>query len=184
MDIVEWLEQYHDLEQYAKRCALNVDEARHCGLRSPSFDKSVRSSGTYTLDRPVARIEAEEARYQKAKAELLARLNELADMIDKLEEYDHKLVLFHRHLFGMQWSDVAERMDLSEASVRRIHKDEVTGSNPVSSFFNAPKVSSGFFRAADRYFRQPFVSPAASHLRKKAHSSSLHRAAYGLRIFR
>lgn len=122
MDIVEWLEQYHDLEQYPKRCALNVDEARRCSLRSVSFDKGVKTSGTYTLDRPVEKIETAEARYKSAKAKLLARLNDLADMIDKLDEYDHKLVLFHRHLFGLQWSDVAEKMDLSEASVRRIHK--------------------------------------------------------------
>ena len=122
MNIDEWLEQYHDLEQYAKRCALRVDEARHSGLRSPIFDKGVKTSGTFTLDCPVARIEAEETRYKKAKARLLARLNELADMIDKLEEYDQKLVLFHRHLFGLQWNEVAKQMDLSDATVRRIHK--------------------------------------------------------------
>ena len=122
MQIVEWLEQYRDLEQYAKKCARDVDEARRYSLRSPNFERGVKSSGTFTIDRVMEKIEAEEAKYEKAKAKLLARLDELADMIDRLEEYDQTLVLIYRYLFRMQWRDVAERMNLCEATVRRIHK--------------------------------------------------------------
>ena len=121
MDVVEWLDQYRALEAYAMRCARKVDEARHQSLRSPSFDRGAKHSGTFTLDLPVAKIEAREKRYLKAKEKLLSRMNELADMIDQLDEYGEKLVLMYRYILGMTWEQIAKKMPYSEKTAQRIH---------------------------------------------------------------
>ena len=121
MDVVEWLDQYRALYEYAMKCARRLDEARHQSLRSPSFDRGTKHSGTFTLDLPAAKIEVAEKRYRKAKEKLFSRLNELADMIDQLDEYGQKLVLMYRYILGMTWEQIAKKMPYSVKTIQRIH---------------------------------------------------------------
>ncbi len=121
MEITEWLDQYRRLEEHAMQCARRLDEARHQSLRSPSFDRGVRHSGTFTLDLPVAKIEAEEKQFRKAREKLFARLDELGDMVEQLEDYEQKLVLMYRYMLGKKWSEIVKEMPYCERSVQRIH---------------------------------------------------------------
>ena len=126
MDAYERLRQYRDAYRYAIECAHVVDDARHSQLRSPKYDRVSRSSGMSGLDYTMEKIEAADRKYLKAKKKVLRLLNELADMVDELDDYQEQKVIYLRHIYVMDWTDIGKSMGISDRTAQRIHGRAMT----------------------------------------------------------
>ena len=121
MDVKQTLRQYWPALTYAQKCFRELDDARNATPKSPNMDGMPRSGRQTTLDLQMTVIESAQKRFEAAREIALEQLSELEEMIDTLPEFDQKLVLYYRHIYRLKWCDVAERMNWSESTVRRIH---------------------------------------------------------------
>lgn len=105
----------------AQRLALELDAVRDARPKSPKLTGMPRSGNGASLDLQMEIIESAEKRFDKAREIALERLAELEDVIDELDNFEFKMVLYLRYIYGLKWMDVAERMHYGERTVRRIH---------------------------------------------------------------
>ncbi len=119
--IKEKIADFREAMRKAERLALELDDARNATPKSPNMDGMPRSGRQTTLDLQMTVIESAQKRFEAAREIALEQLSELEEMIDSLPEFDQKLVLYYRHIYRLKWCDVAERMNWSESTVRRIH---------------------------------------------------------------
>lgn len=119
--IKEKIADFREAMRKAERLALELDDARNATPKSPNMDGMPRSGRQTTLDLQMTVIESAQKRFEAAREIALEQLSELEEMIDTLPEFDQKLVLYYRHIYRLKWCDVAERMNWSESTVRRIH---------------------------------------------------------------
>jgi len=117
----EKIADFREAMRKAERLALELDDARNATPKSPNMDGMPRSGRQTTLDLQMTVIESAQKRFEAAREIALEQLSELEEMIDSLPEFDQKLVLYYRHIYRLKWCDVAERMNWSESTVRRIH---------------------------------------------------------------
>ena len=117
----EKIADFREAMRKAERLALELDDARNATPKSPNMDGMPRSGRQTTLDLQMTVIESAQKRFEAAREIALEQLSELEEMIDTLPEFDQKLVLYYRHIYRLKWCDVAERMNWSESTVRRIH---------------------------------------------------------------
>lgn len=117
----EKITDFREAMRKAERLALELDDARNATPKSPNMDGMPRSGRQTTLDLQMTVIESAQKRFEAAREIALEQLSELEEMIDSLPEFDQKLVLYYRHIYRLKWCDVAERMNWSESTVRRIH---------------------------------------------------------------
>ena len=117
----EKIADFREAMRKAERLALELDDARNATPKSPNMDGMPRSGRQTTLDFQMTVIESAQKRFEAAREIALEQLSELEEMIDSLPEFDQKLVLYYRHIYRLKWCDVAERMNWSESTVRRIH---------------------------------------------------------------
>lgn len=69
----------------------------------------------------VAKAERLEKRYIKKYYDLLSRLEQIENEIDKLEPKE-RLIIRYKYIQGMTWEDVAEKMSWSVSKVHKAHK--------------------------------------------------------------
>lgn len=119
--MMDKIAEYREAMKRAERLALELDAAMDARPRSPKLTGLPRSGQNATLDLQMEIIEAAEKRFEAAREIALEKLSELEEEIDRLDEYEQKMVLYLRHIYRMRWSDVADRMHWSERTVRRIH---------------------------------------------------------------
>lgn len=117
----EKIADFREAMRKAEMLALELDDARNATPKSPNMDGMPRSGRQTTLDLQMTVIESAQKRFEAAREIALEQLSELEEMIDSLPEFDQKLVLYYRHIYRLKWCDVAERMNWSESTVRRIH---------------------------------------------------------------
>lgn len=113
--------EYKVAMKEAERLALELDDARNASPKSPRLTGLPRQGCQATLDLQMEIIEAAEKRFEAARRKALERLSELEDAIDQLDTYELQAVLYFRHIYGLKWAEVSERMHWSESTVRRIH---------------------------------------------------------------
>lgn len=124
MDMKAKIADYRAAMKRAEILALEVDDARNATPKSPNMDGMPRSGKQTTLDLQIVIIEAAQARFEKAREAALEQLNELEDLIDQLP-WELQKVLYFRHIYRLKWSDVADRMHVSESTARRMHNKAI-----------------------------------------------------------
>lgn len=105
----------------AERLALELDDARNATPKSPKMTGLPRSWNQATLDLQMEIIESAQKRFDAARERMLDRLAEIEDMIDRLEDPRSRRVLYFRHIYRLNWYDIAEKMHYSKSSVQRFH---------------------------------------------------------------
>lgn len=134
-EIKAYLRSYIPALRYAEKCFRELDAVEDISIRSPKMDGMPRSTGLHGLEEQVARIEAVRERAEKARAKVLAMLDDIEDRIEALENYDQRTVIKLRYIYGMEWTEIANEMSWSTRTVYNIHgralaemrKDERTG---------------------------------------------------------
>lgn len=134
-EIKAYLRSYIPALRYAEKCFRELDAVEDISVRSPKMDGMPRSPGLHGLEDQVARIEAVREKAEKARAKVLAMLDDIEDRIEALENYDQKTVIKLRYIYGMEWTEIANEMSWSTRTVYNIHgralaemrKDERTG---------------------------------------------------------
>ncbi len=120
-EIKAYLRSYIPALRYAEKCFRELDAVEDISIRSPKMDGMPRSPGLHGLDDQVARIEAVRERAEKARAKVLAMLDDIEDRIEALENYDQRTVIKLRYIYGMEWTEIANEMSWSTRTVYNIH---------------------------------------------------------------
>ena len=86
-----------------------------------------RVDGTRNLEAPFVKwiykkIDAEE-KLKVMETELEAKVNDLSNLLDKLEQPEYQMVLTYRYVLNMDWVDIPNVMNYSISSVYRLHRD-------------------------------------------------------------
>lgn len=120
-EIKAYLRSYIPALRYAEKCFRELDAVEDISIRSPKMDGMPRSPGLHGLEDQVARIEAVREKAEKARAKVLAMLDDIEDRIEALENYDQKTVIKLRYIYGMEWTEIANEMSWSTRTVYNIH---------------------------------------------------------------
>ena len=123
--MMDKIAEYREAMKRAERLALELDAAMDARPRSPKLTGLPRSGQNATLDLQMEIIEAAQLRFDAARIQAMKELDELEDMIDRLPDLDQKRVLYFKHIYRLRWAEVADRMQWSERTVRRIHAQAV-----------------------------------------------------------
>lgn len=118
-DIKAYLKSYIPARRYAERCLRDLDAETF--LKSPQMDGMPRSSNPHGLDEQVARIEAIRKKTERARAKVLAMLEDIEDRIEALPDHDQRMVMKLRYIEGLSWEEVANEMSMSVRPVYYIH---------------------------------------------------------------
>lgn len=120
-EIKAYLRSYIPALRYAEKCFRELDAVEDISIRSPKMDGMPKSPGLHGLEDQVARIEAVREKAEKARAKVLAMLDDIEDRIEALENYDQKTVIKLRYIYGMEWTEIANEMSWSTRTVYNIH---------------------------------------------------------------
>lgn len=120
-EIKAYLRSYIPALRYAEKCFRELDAVEDISIRSPKMDGMPRSPGLHGLEDQVSRIEAVREKAEKARAKVLAMLDDIEDRIEALENYDQKTVIKLRYIYGMEWTEIANEMSWSTRTVYNIH---------------------------------------------------------------
>lgn len=120
-EIKAYLRSYIPALRYAEKCFRELDSVEDISIRSPKMDGMPRSPGLHGLDDQIAWIEAVREKAEKARAKVLAMLDDIEDRIEALENYDQRTVIKLRYIYGMEWTEIANEMSWSTRTVYNIH---------------------------------------------------------------
>jgi DNA-directed RNA polymerase specialized sigma subunit len=126
MNAKEFLSRYHDTEQKIKSLQAEVDEYIRLANSIPgmNFD-AIRVDGTKSLEAPfikwISRALDNEVLIADMKRNLPIIKGEIISAIDELDVEEHKMVLIHRYIDWLSWSEISKKMFYSVATVRRWH---------------------------------------------------------------
>lgn len=118
----EELGQLYFLQQEIEGQKRRIKELRNT-LKSPALSGMPRGGG---VSDPVARtvelIEGQQEILLKSVQECLERQNRLLGFIGQVEDARIRLILQYRHLEGLNWVQVAHRMNVTPESVKMAYK--------------------------------------------------------------
>lgn len=121
----EYLGQAYRLENRIHLQQRRVEELRELSysISSPGFEEHYNSSKNTeapfvrTIER-IAELEAQE----NEKLNLLVDLRaQIRVGIDEMQSPDEALVLEHRYIYNMPWTDIGRELNVDERTVRRWH---------------------------------------------------------------
>lgn len=120
-EIKAYLRSYIPALRYAEKCFRELDAVEDISIRSPKMDGMPRSPGLHGLEDQVARIEAVREKAEKARAKVLAMLDDIENRVEALENYDQRTVIKLRYIYGMEWAEIANETSWSMRTVFYIH---------------------------------------------------------------
>lgn len=123
----EYLSQVYKLEQIIEKKQMRVKEYEQLAssISGCNFDK-ISVDGTKTFDAPFVKwIEKaldiqEEINNLKMKLETCR--NEILEVIESLDNEEHKTLLVLRYLKYLSWAGIAEELGISISTAKRWHK--------------------------------------------------------------
>lgn len=126
MNAKQYLKQAYRLNELIKNNQQELDELQELSTNLPGTDYSkdrIQSSpsGDATYVRIVEKIVELEKIIQKDIEELLSLKLEIRNVINEIDDNEHKLLLMCRYLNFMTWDDICEKMNVSSRTVHRIH---------------------------------------------------------------
>lgn len=125
MTVKEYLRQAYRLENKIKLQRRRIEELEEMktSVSSPGFEEHYNASRN--TDAPYVKIVERITEYQCKQEirmqQLLDLKEQIRDCIDKIDNPDECLVLEHRYIYNMPWSEIGNELYADERTVRRWH---------------------------------------------------------------
>lgn len=119
----EYLWKYKDHVRSVHRLTSEIAELREMkeGISGVNNDGLPHGSGQMDLSGYAAELTRMEEELQNERYLRIKSYQEIARLIKRLRSESEKDVLFYRYIKGMDWWEIAEKMQYSERHITRIH---------------------------------------------------------------
>ena len=126
MNVKEYLSRYHETKVKIEKLEQIVAEYIRLADSIPgiSFD-AIRVDGTKSLEAPfekwIHRALNDEAEIKVLKKALPIIKGEIISVIDTIEDEQHKMIMIHRYIDWLSWSEISKKLYYSPSKIRRVH---------------------------------------------------------------
>lgn len=118
----EYLRGYRDHVRRIRRIESELMELRAMrGSMSVNNDGMPRGSGQSDLSGYAAELDQLESNLMRERYERVVTYKDIASRIKSLRSENEKDVLFYRYIMGLEWYEIAEKMNYSERWVLKLH---------------------------------------------------------------
>jgi DNA-directed RNA polymerase specialized sigma subunit len=126
MDLKEYLCRYHVTEEKILKLQQIVAEYLRLANTIPGVNlDQIRVDGTRRLDAPfekwILKALDDELLIEELKKQLPLIKCEIISLIDELEEKEYKMILIHRYIDWLSWTDISQKLYYSSSKIRRMH---------------------------------------------------------------
>ena len=126
MDVKEYLCRYHITEEKILKLQQIVAEYLRLANTIPGVNlDQIRVDGTRKLDAPfekwILKALDDELLIEELKKQLPLIKCEIISLIDELEEKEYKMILIHRYIDWLSWTDISQKLYYSSSKIRRMH---------------------------------------------------------------
>jgi DNA-directed RNA polymerase specialized sigma subunit len=126
MDVKEYLCRYHVTEEKILKLQQIVAEYLRLANTIPGVNlDQIRVDGTRRLDAPfekwILKALDDELLIEELKKQLPLIKCEIISLIDELEEKEYKMILIHRYIDWLSWTDISQKLYYSSSKIRRMH---------------------------------------------------------------
>ncbi len=126
MVVKEYLCRYHETEQKIQKLQQLVAEYLRLANTIPGVNlDQIRVDGTRKLDAPfekwILRALDDELLIEELKKQLPTIKCEIISLIDQLEDKEYKMVLIHRYIDWLSWTEISQKLYFSPSKIRRTH---------------------------------------------------------------
>lgn len=126
MDAKEYLQSIRDIDRQLRVREREWQSLRQdvCSLQSLDYSKDVVSGGRLVgLDDKIARLVDMFEEINAEWGELINRKQKARALIRMLPDVMEQTVLIERYILARDWAQIAFNLDLSEASMYRVHRE-------------------------------------------------------------
>lgn len=119
----EYLNGYRQHVQRINRVESEIEEIRIMRSNPAAIDNDGMPHGSSQNDLSdyMAALDEMERALHKERIERINAYKDIAHRIKSLQSEKEKDVMFYRYIKGMAWHEIAERMDVSERWVLKLH---------------------------------------------------------------
>jgi DNA-directed RNA polymerase specialized sigma subunit len=126
MDVKEYLCRYHVTEEKILKLQQIVAEYLRLANTIPGVNlDQIRVDGTRKLDAPfekwILKALDDELLIEELKKQLPLIKCEIISLIDELEEKEYKMILIHRYIDWLSWTEISQKLYYSSSKIRRMH---------------------------------------------------------------
>lgn len=126
MDVKEYLCRYHVTEEKILKLQQIVAEYLRLANTIPGVNlDQIRVDGTRRLDAPfekwILKALDDELLIEELKKQLPLIKCEIISLIDELEDKEYKMILIHRYIDWLSWTEISEKLYYSSSKIRRMH---------------------------------------------------------------
>jgi DNA-directed RNA polymerase specialized sigma subunit len=126
MDLKEYLCRYHVTEEKILKLQQIVAEYLRLANTIPGVNlDQIRVDGTRKLDAPfekwILKALDDELLIEELKKQLPLIKCEIISLIDELEEKEYKMILIHRYIDWLSWTEISQKLYYSSSKIRRMH---------------------------------------------------------------
>jgi DNA-directed RNA polymerase specialized sigma subunit len=126
MDLKEYLCRYHVTEEKILKLQQIVAEYLRLANTIPGVNlDQIRVDGTRRLDAPfekwILKALDDELLIEELKKQLPLIKCEIISLIDELEDKEYKMILIHRYIDWLSWTEISQKLYYSSSKIRRMH---------------------------------------------------------------
>jgi DNA-directed RNA polymerase specialized sigma subunit len=126
MDVKEYLCRYHVTEEKILKLQQIVAEYLRLANTIPGVNlDQIRVDGTRRLDAPfekwILKALDDELTIEELKKQLPLIKCEIISLIDELEDKEYKMILIHRYIDWLSWTEISQKLYYSSSKIRRMH---------------------------------------------------------------
>jgi DNA-directed RNA polymerase specialized sigma subunit len=126
MDLKEYLCRYHVTEEKILKLQQIVAEYLRLANTIPGVNlDQIRVDGTRKLDAPfekwILKALDDELLIEELKKQLPLIKCEIISLIDELEDKEYKMILIHRYIDWLSWTEISQKLYYSSSKIRRMH---------------------------------------------------------------
>jgi len=126
MDVKEYLCRYHVTEEKILKLQQIVAEYLRLANTIPGVNlDQIRVDGTRKLDAPfekwILKALDDELLIEELKKQLPLIKCEIISLIDELEDKEYKMILIHRYIDWLSWTEISQKLYYSSSKIRRMH---------------------------------------------------------------
>jgi len=126
MDVKEYLCRYHVTEEKILKLQQIVAEYLRLANTIPGVNlDQIRVDGTRRLDAPfekwILKALDDELLIEELKKQLPLIKCEIISLIDELEDKEYKMILIHRYIDWLSWTEISQKLYYSSSKIRRMH---------------------------------------------------------------
>ena len=126
MDVKEYLCRYHETEEKILKLQQIVAEYLRLANTIPGVNlDQIRVDGTRRLDAPfekwILKALDDELLIEELKKQLPLIKCEIISLIDELEDKEYKMILIHRYIDWLSWTEISQKLYYSSSKIRRMH---------------------------------------------------------------